>query len=90
MSTDVIKNFQQLGAVLALQIELEQRQEDIHELRTEVAALNQLLRVEREQRASYAHSAMVLKNAIEAMRTAGGSEEFQIAFDRAKELASAI
>lgn len=32
----------------------------------------------------------LLKAAIEAMRTAGGSEEFQIAFDRAKELASAL
>lgn len=69
---------------------LAQRQEDIRELGTEVAALNQLLQIERAQRASYAHSAMFLKNAIEAMRTAGGSEEFQIAFDRAKELASAL
>lgn len=52
-------------------------------LRIELAQRQEDIRELREERD-------LLKVAIEAMRTAGGSEEFQIAFDRAKELASAI
>lgn len=68
-----------LNQLPPLRIELAQRQEDILDLRRKLGAYQVDLDIARGERDT-------LKYAIEAMRTAGDSEEFQLAFDHAKSL----